>query len=246
VETLHTERGALGRALDLQIAGFVSDQAEELESLAREEAIVGERMRRLRDYLALFERLDEVLSRITELVQRRSELEVALERAEQLDSLTAQRVERLEEWFATYVEALEIPVFGSTPRAAIDRHDYEPIVNGQKFRRLSAGVRVLVNVAHLLAHHRSALDLGLPLPRLMMIDGLTKNIGTAEYDAARIEDVWTSLIRLSEELPADIQTIVAANDAPARVRPFVRVEFSENNRLIPTDDLRPSRRLPPS
>jgi hypothetical protein len=53
-----------------------------------------------------------------------------------------------------------------------------------------AGVRVLVNIAHLLAYHPTALELELPLPGLLMIDGINKNIGTAEHDAARIDTAW--------------------------------------------------------
>jgi hypothetical protein len=136
-----------------------------------------------------------------------------------------------------YVEALELPVFGTEPRAAIDRNDYEPIVNGRKFPELSAGVRVLVNIAHLLAHHRAALELGLPLPGLIMIDGINKNIGTAEYDAARVEDAWSQLMDLSNTLGDDLQVIVAANDVPPRLRPFVRLTLSAEDRLIPTADL---------
>lgn len=238
VSTLRAERSELGDVLDQELSSFVSDQAKRLETLAQDQAALSERIRRLEDYLGLFQRLDEVLSRIAELQQRRVELDAALERAEQLDALTATRIEALEQWFRNYVEALEIPRFGTAVRAAIDRNDYQPIVNGQKFPQLSAGVRVLVNLAHLLAHHRAALEVGVPLPGLMMIDGIAKNIGTAGYDAARIEDIWTSLIQLSDELGQEIQVIVAANDVPERVEPYVRLTLSADDRLIPTSDLK--------
>lgn len=237
VSALESERRELGQALDRQVRTFVSDEAEHLEALVREEARLLERSRRLEEYLGLFERLDAVLSRMSELQQRRVELETALERAEHLDSVTTSRLEGLERWFRRYVEALEIPRFGTDVRAAIDRNTYEPIVNGQKFPQLSAGVRVLVNIAHLLAHHRAALELGLPLPGLIMIDGIAKNIGTAGYDVTRIQDIWTSLMRLSDELGEQIQIIVAANDVPDRVAPYVRLTLSEDNRLIPISDL---------
>ncbi len=237
VEALESERKKLGSALDHEVAHFISDQAELIERLARDQAVLGERIRRLEDYVGVFQRLDSVLSRISELMQQRAELEAALERAEQLEAVTVSRIEHLESWFARYVEALEIPSFGSAVRAAIDRNSYEPIVNGQKFAQLSAGVRVLVNIAHLLAHHRAALELGLPLPGLIMIDGIAKNIGTVGYDAARIEDIWTALINLSAELGEEIQVLVAANEVPKRVEQYVRVEFSEVDRLIPTKDL---------
>ncbi len=189
VDGLRGQRAALGEALDQELSAFLSDRAEQLEAQARQQAVLGERIQRLEDYLRLFKRVDETLSRISELEQQRTGLETALERVEELDTITSTRIERLEHWFAHYVEALEIPRFDTGMRAAIDRNDYEPIVNGQKFPQLSAGVRVLVNIAHLLAHHRAALELKLPLPGLMMIDGIAKNIGTVGYDAERLDDI---------------------------------------------------------
>ncbi|MDQ6878388.1 MAG: hypothetical protein M3082_12010 [Candidatus Dormibacteraeota bacterium] len=239
LNALLSHRSELGRLLDRAVASFVSDQAERLELGAREEAALVERETRVRDYLVLYRRLDDSDSRITQLEQRRAELEASLERAEHVDALTASRIERLAEWFAHYVDALGVPEFGTGLRAGIDRNDYQPIVNGQKFPQLSAGVRVLVNIAHALAHHRAALELELPLPGLIWIDGVTKNIGTAGYDHERIEDIWTELLQTSDQFGEQLQLIVAANDVPARVKPYVRLELAEDDRLIPEADLKP-------
>ena len=237
-DALDIERTRLRADIDRRLATFVSDQADQIASFAAGEAELDARLERLEEYDRLFARLDEAAQRIDELTQRRIEIEAALGRAEQLDSGTAERIETLERWFAHYVEALELPVYGGEPRAAIDRLDYQPIVNGRKFPQLSAGVRVLVNIAHLLAHHRAALELGLALPGLVMIDGINKNIGTSEYDAARVDDAWTQLISLSEDHHDSLQVIVAANDVPARARSYVRLTLSPEDRLIPEADLR--------
>lgn len=234
---LESERADMSDQIDERLSTYISAQAERIETLARMEAELAAAVERLEEYARLFERLDEASRRIDELLQRRQEIEAELERAEQLDAVTAGRIETLERWFAHYVEALEIPVFGGNPRAAIDHNDYQPILNGRKFPQLSAGVRVLVNVAHLLAHHRAALELDLPLPGLLMIDGINKNIGKAEYDAARVDDAWTQLIELSATLGDELQIIVAANDVPERARPFVRLTLSAEDRLIPEADL---------
>jgi hypothetical protein len=237
IAALDRRRAGVSAKIDDRLATFVSSQADRIEVLARTEAEAAAAIERLEEYASLFGRLDEAARRIDELSERREEIEAALERAEQLDAVTATRMATLERWFAHYVEALEIPVFPGEPRAGIDPLDYEPIVNGRKFPELSAGVRVLVNVAHLLAHHRAALELSLPLPGLLMIDGINKNIGKADYDAARIEDVWTQLIALADELPDDLQIIVAANDVPDRAREFVQLTLSAEDRLIPEADL---------
>lgn len=237
IEDLTTRRESVDNDLDRHLASFVSSEAGRIETLTRGQAEVRALIQRLADYLRLYEKLDETTSRIDELNAQRAEIETALERAEQLDAVTATRLERLEEWLLHYVEALEVPVFGGGPRAAIDRNDYQPIINGRKFPQLSAGVRVLVNIAHLLAHHRAALELDLALPGLLMIDGINKNIGTAQYDAARIDDAWTQLVELSETIGEELQIVVAANDVPERARRFVRLTLSPEDRLIPTADL---------
>jgi hypothetical protein len=237
---LEREREHVRIELNERLATYVSTEADRIDALARAQVRAGATVERLEEYSRLFARLDEALRRIGELQQRRTEIEAALERAEQLDVITAARIQALQRWFAYYVEALELPVFGGEPRAAIDHNDYQPIVNGRKFPQLSAGVRVLVNIAHLLAHHRAALELELPLPGLLMIDGINKNIGTARYDAARIDDAWTQLIELSSVVGEERQVIVAANDVPTRARPFVRMTLSADDRLIPLADLRPS------
>jgi len=95
----------------------------------------------------------------------------------------------------------------------------------------------LASLAHLLAHHRAALELQVPLHGLLMTDGINKNIGTAEYDATRIDNAWTQIIELSEVLGEELQVIVAANDVPDRARRFVRLTLSAEDRLIPMADL---------
>ncbi len=121
--TLAAERTALGSELDRVAAQFISDNAQRLEQLAARRSELQERIRRLEDYLALLRRFDQLSVRAVSLQQRRSEIEGALERAQQLDALTASRIQILEDWFAHYVEALEIPRFGTGVRAAIDRSE---------------------------------------------------------------------------------------------------------------------------
>jgi hypothetical protein len=72
-----------------------------------------------------------------------------------------------------------------------------------------------------------------------LIDGMTANIGHADYDAERVENVWAELLKLHEEMADQLQVVVAVNDLPERfdVGDFVRIELSEQERLVPTADL---------
>jgi hypothetical protein len=231
------QRTELSARLDYVLASFVSDRAEQSARRAAQEAVVGANIRRLRDYLTVFERYDAGQQRMGELEAESERLQAELEHSERIDAAAEGRILTLEQNFANLVDRVDIPRFTGRPRAGIDRSDYEPIVNGRKLPGLSAGVRVLVNVAHILAHHLAALQVSIPLPGVLLIDGMTKNIGTAEYDAERIDNVWTQLMELDEVVGQELQVIVAVNDIPEQVNPYVRLRLDEGNRLIPAEDL---------
>lgn len=226
-------RAALGAQLDQLLEVFVSDRAAQTAERAAAHAAAEADIERLTEYLSVFAKYDAERARIDELEAESQAINSELEQAERLDSTAEQRIAALQDRFAFFVEAIGIPEFAGHPRAAIDRSDYQPIVNGRKLDGHSAGVRVLINVAHLLAHHVAAADLGLPLPGVLLIDGITKNIGTAEYDAERINNVWNQLLDLDSVRGDDLQIIVAANDIPENVTPHVVLELSEQDRLIP-------------
>jgi hypothetical protein len=238
IKQLEAQRSDDGARLDYVLATFVSDSAEQNSRRAAQEAATEANIRRLRDYLGVFEHYDAGQQRIEELERESERLQMELERSERVDAAAEERILTLEQNFANLVDAVDIPRFSGMPRAAIDRSDYQPIVNGRKLPGLSAGVRVLVNVAHILAHHLTASDVGIPLPGVLLIDGMTKNIGTAEYDAERINNVWTQLIELDQAIGNELQVIVAVNDIPERINPYVRLRLDEGNRLIPAEDLR--------
>jgi ribosomal protein S27AE len=239
IETATEERQRAGQELDDVMAAFVSDHGEEASQRAAEMARLEAEERRLGEYLALFERQEQATQRIAQLNAERDPLEDALRQAEHVDAAAEDRIEALEARFAHYVDAIDVPRFENDPqpRAAIDRSDYEPIVNGRKIGGLSAGTRVLVNVAHSLGHHLAAPELDIPLPGILLIDGMTANIGEADYDAQRIDNIWTELISLSEDAAEDLQMIVAVNDVPPRAESFVRLRLSPEDRLVPAADL---------
>jgi hypothetical protein len=227
------QRAAVGARLNQVLETFVNDRAAQTAERAAAQAAAEADIARLTDYLSVFTKYDTERARIDELEAESQAITSELEQAERLDSTAEQRISDLQDRFAFFVEEIGIPEFAGHPRAAIDRSDYQPIVNGRKLDGHSAGVRVLINVAHLLAHHVAAADLGLPLPGILLIDGITKNIGTAEYDAERINNVWNQLLHLDSVMGDDLQIIVAANNIPENVTPHVVLELSEQDRLIP-------------
>lgn len=237
VTRLHAQRVRVGEELDRHLETFISDRIESLEREAAALAEAETMMARFQDYASLLDRLESSEKRLAQLEVRRREIDVELAEAEKVDAQTVARIDHLDTWFKTFVDAFEVPRFGDGVRAAIDQRNFEPIVNSRHFDELSAGVRVLVNIAYALAHHRTALDLPIPLPHLLMIDGIHKNIGTAEYDAARTDHVWRQLQAMDAEFRDDFQIIVASNDAPDYLDDYVRLRLSDDDRLIPEDGL---------
>jgi hypothetical protein len=97
----------------------------------------------------------------------------------------------------------------------------------------SQGLQVLVNVAYAVAHQKTAIELGLPLPNILLIDGLTTNVGHEGFDVERVHNAYLSLIALAEELGDTLQIIVADGNVPPEADPYVRLRLSEEDRLIP-------------
>jgi hypothetical protein len=95
---------------------------------------------------------------------------------------------------------------------------------------------LLTNVAFALAHHVTALDRGLPLPGFLMIDNITKNVGTEDFDWARVEALFSFLISLSESRGNDLQIVVSSNDVPEHAERFVRTRLSQEDLLIRPPD----------
>ena len=146
-----------------------------------------------------------------------------------------ERIVVLEARFGELLARLNVPRFGANPTARIDRRTLLPVVDGRRFSELNPqGLQVLVNIAHALAHHLTAIDLGIPLPGLLVIDGPTSNIGHEGSDLALIHSIYQQLVEVSAEYGDRLQLIVADNDVPEMARPYVRQELSPTNRLIPS------------
>jgi len=109
-----------------------------------------------------------------------------------------------------------------------------PVIYGRRFDNLSSfGLQVLVNVAYALANHRTSIDLNLNLPAIILIDGLTSNVGHEGFDLDRVNKAFTYLTNLSSEMGDRLQIIVADGNIPPEAEPFVRLRLTENDRLIP-------------
>jgi len=234
IHRLRPERDEESQRLDFLLRTFVSQSAREIERLATERAEIRELVKRHEDYLKLYTRMDDATKEISQLEIEKGRLRAEIIRAESIQTEAEGRIQLLEKIFEETLLRFHAPQFGPHVRATIDRSSYLPIVNGRPFERIqSLGLNVLVNVAHAIAHHITAIRLGLPLPQILLIDGLTSNIGHEGLDQERVNGVYDYLIELSETQGDLLQIIVVDNSVPEQARRFVRLELSDDNRLIP-------------
>jgi len=239
VQQHSAERATVAGELDLQTRSYVSDEASEMTRQAELRTQARERLARLQDYLGLFERWDQTRLQIGALEREKQELEEQLKGIEGLNDTVRERIAGLNRRFASILEEFNVPRFDTTePISYIHPSTYLPVLYGRRFDDLSSqGFKVMVNVAHVLAHQLTAIANELPLPNILFIDGLTSNIGHREgLDSERVAAIYQYLIDLSNQLGHTLQVIVADHDVPDNAREFLVAEFSQEHRFVPEPD----------
>jgi hypothetical protein len=222
-EWLHESRSLdshisrLSSELHERTATFVSDQADQLANQAAEQAQLEAEAARLREYLTLLYRNQGKITARTKLLAEQADLAQQVHQLE-LSSVDADaNVRALERRFLEYLKALHIPQFGESISASINKKTYLPEVAGRSFDELSSqGLQTLVNIAHALAHHTTAIDLNLPLPGLLVLDGISANSGSEGYDEARVRDVYELLLQVGKDYAGSLQIIAVDNQIPGR------------------------------
>ena len=232
-EVAERERTEASAELDFLTRTYVSDAAERLQQQAAGRARLIETIARLEDYLQVFRRMSETETEVRNLEEEaaavRLELQVALDR----QSEAGIRLQYLNRVFRAILEEFNIPHVGNPEATFIDREKYLPVIDGQQFDALySPGLIVQINVAHALAHHLTSLHFGLGLPGILLIDGLTRNLGNTGLSPERKQRMYEFLVRISELHGESLQLIVADDEVPEFAKPFIRVELSENDRLV--------------
>jgi hypothetical protein len=231
---LGKERQRLGHELDYKTQTYVSDRASAIAEAASERPAVLSLIARLEDYLMLYEKLDRLSSERTRLEAERDDLIGTLDMLSTRRSESEGRIRAFEGNFEMILRRLAVPRFSAQPFSALDRRTYLPILDGRRFDELSSqGLQVLVNVAYALAHQITAIELQLPLPNILVIDGLTTNVGHEGYDVDRVQNAYEYLMELSDEMGDVLQVIVSDGNVPAEADPYVRLRLSESDRLIP-------------
>ena len=99
-------------------------------------------------------------------------------------------------------------------------------------------MKTLVNVAPALAHHTVAIDRGLFLPGLLVLDGVFANAGKEGLDGGRILDMYRLFVEVSTAHEAKLQLVIVDNEVPDEiirdVGGGVVLTLTQSDRLIRT------------
>jgi hypothetical protein len=229
------KRADLGAQLDRATATFITDQADRIRSIAARQARLEEHLARLDDGLALHDRLAGQAERVAELEREQEDLNSKIDATRHSNQTVSGRLQKLDDSFEAALRSFDAPRFDNQPGSYINKKTYLPVVDGRPFADLqSQGVEVLVNVAHVLAHQHVALnDHNIPLPNLLIIDGISSNVGHEGVDLERLRKMYASLLRTATEYVDRLQIIVTDNDSPPIDGIHRALELSDTDRLVP-------------
>lgn len=242
---LEAEVSLQSRALNDATSAFISDNATALLEKTRIQTKLETEIEKLKEYNTLLSRSADHALIKAELENQLEALTLRIESKSLELGIADANVNALETRMLEYLRALRIPQFADSLTVSINRTTYLPEISGRTFDELSSqGLKTLVNIAHALAHHTVAIDRSLPLPGLILLDGLSANTGREGFDQARIEDIYRLLIGVSKQYGDSLQIIAVDNDIPPLiVADFARnivMTLSQDDRLIRPEPANPT------
>jgi hypothetical protein len=224
---------AANAELDRRTAEFLSQRSETMVVDAQQRAGLEGRLRQLGEYRQLLARYADSEGQRALLEEQRADLMDSLAQHERVSDRSERLLVDLDTRFLDYLQRLHVSLSDLPLTAAINRRSYLPEVTGRPFDELSSqGLTVLVNVAHALAHHTISLDHDLPLPSLLVLDGLSNNVGHEGFDLARRDDTYRLLMEEVTRYGGRLQVIALDNDVPDFAVEAVVVTLSPEDRLV--------------
>lgn len=193
----------------------VENAVSDLVRLQSEEARLVDAMARWSTHVALLHDADDIETEARRLAADESSLRLEL-------SENSTKIDDLSDLFEEILASLNDPWFSE---AHVDKTDYLPVVDGEKFDMLSvAGARkTLVNLAYHLANLSMSISerTDMLLPTLLIVDSPRKNVGNSALDRSVVEAIYARLRTLQGASPDQFQIIFADNDMPASANEWV-------------------------
>lgn len=224
----------LKEELDYRTKSYISATSEKISEIERQRTTLKEKKKRFQDYLNLFIKHDKYKERISSIRTELQELSLMINEALGRASNFEDNVNHLEDNFRKIVDEIKLERFPNHGFTGIDRKTYLPIYGGRKFDEVqSLGLKVMINVAHALAHQITSLELNLLLPNILLIDGMSSNLGYEGPDLERIEAMYNFVIKTTKEYEGRLQVFVTDNTIPKFAEDFMKYRFTSDDKLIP-------------
>ncbi|GAB3155832.1 hypothetical protein GCM10027290_52610 [Micromonospora sonneratiae] len=240
VRNLDVTISEIARQLDRHTTAFVSDRANALEHSAAQQARLESEIRNFRTYAELLERHERDLENREELQEQLDAVKAQL-KSRKLDlGEGEENIKALERRLLEYLRKLRPGGLGGQLTVSINRTTYEPIVSGRAFEELSSqGLTTLVNIAHALAHHTVAIDRNLPMPGLLILDGVSANAGHEGFDLDRVSDVYRLLSDVGKRYRGRLQIVAVDNEVDRSIilqyAKFSVLTLTQEKKLIRPD-----------
>jgi hypothetical protein len=210
-----TERKqALDSQLQQELSRYDSAFVESIRGAEREIATYTERIRSLR-------RLQQMPRAISELEEQAGALQGTIDRLR--SDLAAERerlkgadenIRALAAEFKRVLLAIAFPGISEEDQVILDPRNWQPTVSHADqhwgfWDTGSGGKKTLFNVCYALALHRVAIERGLPVPNLLVIDSPTKNISDDE-NPELIRSLYDEIYKLAVD--SDVQFLLIDSD----------------------------------
>jgi energy-coupling factor transporter ATP-binding protein EcfA2 len=234
ITRLDAQRQTLSSEINHRTRRYVSEQAEHIAQMEQHRTHLQGQKQRLEEYLGLYNRQDQAITSMAQLESRIEELDVNIDLANSRVSEFESHLIFLDNTYQTILREIRVPSFSDPGPSIIDRQTYLPRFEGRRFDELeSQGLKVMVNIAHALAHQLTCIHFDLQLPNILLIDGLSGNIGYEGLDRERIEAIYSYIIQVSQEYQHRLQIIVSDNTVPESAHEYIFAQFNDESKLIP-------------
>ncbi len=233
ISEIKQEEKKIQEELDFKSSASISSQIDTVSKLAEERATLKERKLKLESFLNIFNKFDKSIQELTIHKTRELELENQLELQKIKYSDSKEKTKALIRKYNAILESLNPPDFGEDKDSTIDMKKYLPTFHGREFDKLSSpGLCTLVNVAYAFSHQETAIDFNLKLPSLLIIDGLSEHIGEFGLDPERLNSIYKYIIDFCNKNKSKIQVIIFDNYIPSFAKEFIKLNLTEDERLI--------------
>ncbi|MCS3632445.1 putative nucleic acid-binding Zn-ribbon protein [Salinibacter ruber] len=238
-ENLVEDKDDIENEIQYRVESYISREAEEIVEVSEKRATLKEKIDKFEEFLSLYEKLRNTEEKISELEVRIEEIEAEIEESYGDPKKVNERIEFLNGKYREFLDKVNAPKFERKGSTKIDEDTLLPIYMGRKMSSIkSPGLTVLLNVAHTLAHQVTSLEFSLPLPNIILADGVSGPIGREEgnidenFDMGRVRSIYKLFSEVADEY--GIQVIVADNEVPSGLDVDSEIEFTEDDRLIPS------------